>query len=151
MGSGSGRSGSGPLVIVGDALLDRDVEGRATRLCPDAPVPVVEEATARLRPGGAALAAALAATAESAGEVVLIAPIGTDAASTSLLAALPDSVSVIRLPLNGPLQEKTRIRAAGQTLVRVDRPAGVLEPVTAAGGAAGGGTAGGGAGAAAGA
>ncbi|MBV9450990.1 MAG: bifunctional heptose 7-phosphate kinase/heptose 1-phosphate adenyltransferase, partial [Streptosporangiaceae bacterium] len=73
----------------------------------------------------------------SAGEVVLIAPIGSDPASASLLAALPDSVSVIRLPLSGPLQEKTRIRSSGQTLVRVDRPAGVPEPVTRAGGAAG--------------
>ncbi|MDP9396808.1 MAG: D-beta-D-heptose 1-phosphate adenosyltransferase, partial [Actinomycetota bacterium] len=48
---------SGPLVVVGDALLDVDVVGRATRLSPDAPVPVVEDAAERPRPGGAALAA----------------------------------------------------------------------------------------------
>ena len=35
----TGRAG-GPLVVVGDALLDRDVDGRAERLCPDAPVAV---------------------------------------------------------------------------------------------------------------
>jgi len=50
-----------PLVVIGDALLDVDLVGRADRLCPDAPVPVVEDATEQARPGGAALAAALAA------------------------------------------------------------------------------------------
>ncbi|MBV9382745.1 MAG: cytidyltransferase, partial [Streptosporangiaceae bacterium] len=45
---------TGPLVIVGDALLDQDVDGRAERLSPDAPVPVVEDAAGRTRPGGAA-------------------------------------------------------------------------------------------------
>ena len=39
------------LIVVGDALLDRDLDGRAERLAPDAPVPVVDaiEATARAR------------------------------------------------------------------------------------------------------
>ncbi|MFC6936762.1 hypothetical protein ACFQHO_45150 [Actinomadura yumaensis] len=50
-----------PLVVVGDSLLDIDVVGSSSRLCPDAPVPVVEQAEERARPGGAALAALLAA------------------------------------------------------------------------------------------
>ncbi len=50
-----------PLVVVGDALLDRDLTGSADRLAPDAPVPVVSECAERVRPGGAALAAYLAA------------------------------------------------------------------------------------------
>jgi len=32
-----------PLVVVGDALLDRDLDGQAERLAPDAPVPVVDD------------------------------------------------------------------------------------------------------------
>ena len=40
------------LVVVGDALMDRDVEGQVERLCPDAPVPVVDETVRRSRPGG---------------------------------------------------------------------------------------------------
>ena len=40
-----------PLVVVGDALLDRDVSGRVERLSPDAPVPVVDEEAVRSRPG----------------------------------------------------------------------------------------------------
>ncbi|MFL5818842.1 MAG: hypothetical protein ACJ76L_14760, partial [Conexibacter sp.] len=50
-----------PLVVIGDALLDRDVEGLVERLSPDAPVPVFEQERVRTRPGGAALAAALGA------------------------------------------------------------------------------------------
>ena len=51
----------GPLVVVGDALLDRDLEGTVERLSPDAPVPVVDAPVTRSRPGGAGLAALLAA------------------------------------------------------------------------------------------
>ena len=43
------------IVIVGDALLDRDVDGTAERLAPDAPVPVVHDPVTRTRPGGAGL------------------------------------------------------------------------------------------------
>ena len=47
------------LVVVGDALLDRDLDGRADRLSPDAPVPVVSrlsevDASRRRRAGRAA-------------------------------------------------------------------------------------------------
>jgi bifunctional ADP-heptose synthase (sugar kinase/adenylyltransferase) len=51
------------LVVVGDALLDVDLVGTASRLTPDAPVPVVEDVERRERPGGAALAAVVAAAA----------------------------------------------------------------------------------------
>ena len=49
-----------PLVVVGDALLDVDLVGSASRLAPDAPVPVVEDVRRHERPGGAALAAVIA-------------------------------------------------------------------------------------------
>ena len=49
------------LVVVGDALLDRDVLGVVDRVAPDAPVPVVDVQTTRERPGGAGLAAVLLA------------------------------------------------------------------------------------------
>lgn len=50
---------TGPLVIVGDALLDRDHNpaGEVCWLCPDAPAPILDDPTERVRPGGAALAA----------------------------------------------------------------------------------------------
>ena len=57
------------IVVVGDALLDVDLVGTASRLTPDAPVPVVEDVERRERPGGAALASVLAAR-FSGGDVV---------------------------------------------------------------------------------
>ena len=46
-----------PIVIVGDSILDVDIEGNATRLSPEAPVAVVDIQRIWHRPGGAGLAA----------------------------------------------------------------------------------------------
>lgn len=111
---------TGRLVIVGDALLDRDLDGRAERLCPDAPVPVVDDPLSRPRPGGAGLAAALAAADGRA--VILLTAVGRDEAGRELHGLLADAgVHVINLGCEGPTAEKTRVRAGGQTLVRLDR------------------------------
>jgi D-beta-D-heptose 7-phosphate kinase/D-beta-D-heptose 1-phosphate adenosyltransferase len=122
-------TGSGPLVIVGDALLDRDVDGHAGRVCPDGPALVVEESSATLRRGAPPRPALLACGDRE--EVILIAPLGDDEASAAVRDLLPDRVTVIPLPLDGAVQEKTRIRAAGQTLLRVDKPAGTPVPLLA--------------------
>ena len=39
------------VVVVGDCLLDRDVDGRVDRVCPDAPAPVVDVESVSSRPG----------------------------------------------------------------------------------------------------
>ena len=132
-------STAGPLVVVGDALLDCDIDGQVSRLCPDAPAPVLEDTAQTWRPGGAALAALLAATEEI--PVILVAPLGDDEASATVRALLEPHVTVVGLPLTGPLPEKTRFRAGGRTLLRADRaggpagPAGppAAEAITAAG------------------
>jgi len=80
------------LVVIGDALLDRDLDGRAERLAPDAPVPVLDALERRDRAGGAGLAATLAAA----------------------------GVTVCDLGLPGATPEKLRVRAGGRTLVRLD-------------------------------
>ena len=109
-----------PLVVVGDALLDRDLDGRAERLAPDAPVPVVDAIDERPRPGGAGLAAALAAAAGH--PVTLVTALGVDAAGRRLRGLLEDAgVTVCDLGLRGETPEKIRVRAAGRALVRLDR------------------------------
>jgi len=113
----------GPLVVIGDTLLDVDVEGAAGRLCPDAPVPVVDVAAERARPGGAGLAALLAAR-DGAG-VVLISAIGDDPAGRRLCGLLSAELELVRLPLRGETVRKTRVRAGGQTLLRLDTGDGV--------------------------
>jgi D-beta-D-heptose 7-phosphate kinase/D-beta-D-heptose 1-phosphate adenosyltransferase len=109
---------SRPLVVVGDALLDIDLEGRASRLCPDAPVPVLEDVHERPRPGGAALAAALAA--DDGTEVVLVAPLADDDPARRLRACLDGRVEVVALPTTGSTPVKRRIRSGGQSVVRLD-------------------------------
>ncbi|MEW1955823.1 PfkB family carbohydrate kinase [Terrabacter sp. NPDC080008] len=108
---------SGPLVVVGDALLDVDVEGRAGRLCPDAPVPVLDELVERARPGGAALAAALAA--RDGVEVVLVTALADDEGGRRLRQLLAP-VEVVALAPQGATPVKRRVRADGQSLLRLD-------------------------------
>jgi D-beta-D-heptose 7-phosphate kinase/D-beta-D-heptose 1-phosphate adenosyltransferase len=110
-----------PLVVVGDALLDRDLDGRAERLAPDAPVPVVDDPAERRRPGGAALAATLAARLDGR-QVVLVTALAGDPAGTVLRELLElAGIEVVDLGLDGPTPEKIRVRAGGQPLLRLDR------------------------------
>jgi D-beta-D-heptose 7-phosphate kinase / D-beta-D-heptose 1-phosphate adenosyltransferase len=118
------------LVVVGDSLLDRDLEGTVRRLSPDAPVPVVDEPQEQVRPGGAALAASLAA-ADGRG-VTLITALAGDEPGRHLRTLLAGAgVDVVDLGLDGSTPEKVRVRAAGRSLLRLDRgggpgPVGVL-------------------------
>jgi D-beta-D-heptose 7-phosphate kinase/D-beta-D-heptose 1-phosphate adenosyltransferase len=108
------------LVIVGDTLLDRDVHGTVTRIAPDAPAPVLDEETVDERPGGAGLAALLAAN--HGHEVALVTALAGDAAGARLSEHLTAAgIQVYALPLPGPTPEKVRLRAGGQVLLRLDR------------------------------
>ncbi|MFC8299395.1 PfkB family carbohydrate kinase [Micromonospora orduensis] len=110
----------GPVVVVGDTLLDRDVEGVVNRLCPDSPVPVLDETVATDRPGGAGLAAVFAAA--QGAEVVLVTALADDAGGARLSALLAAAgVRVYPLPLSGATPEKIRLRARGRVLLRHDR------------------------------
>ncbi|MFG2057240.1 PfkB family carbohydrate kinase [Micromonospora sp. NPDC048930] len=111
---------SGPLVVVGDALLDRDVTGTVGRVAPDAPVPVLDERSAADRPGGAGLAALLAAAQQT--EVALVTGLADDAGGARLAELLAEAgVAVYPIRLPGATAEKIRLRAGGQTLLRLDR------------------------------
>ena len=108
----------GPLVVLGDSLLDVDIEGTADRLSPDAPVPVVDVRRSWQRPGGAGLAALIAA--QSIDEVILITAVGADDAGAMLCDLLAPTVDVRPLALRGSTICKTRVAAAGVPMVRLD-------------------------------
>ncbi len=127
MPSGTGRHRA-PLLVLGDALLDRDLTGSAERLAPDAPVPVVADCAERVRPGGAALAAYLAA--RDGRDVTLVTGLGDDPAGHALRRLLDPWVRVIALPLSGGLPEKTRVLAQGQPVLRLDRGSGRAHEAT---------------------
>ncbi|MBD0347985.1 MAG: D-glycero-beta-D-manno-heptose 1-phosphate adenylyltransferase [Thermoleophilia bacterium] len=118
-----------PLVVVGDSLLDRDLEGRVERLCPEAPVPVVEELVQRSRPGGAALAAALAAA--DGRDVTLVTALAPDAPADELRSLVETAgVRLLAFGQRGATAEKVRVRSGGRLLVRLDhggRRGGLLE------------------------
>src|ERR1051325_10701420 len=93
------------LVVVGDTLLDRDVEGTVRRVAPDAPAPVLEEESVADRPGGAGLAALLAAG--RGHTVALVTAIADDEAGSRLCELLTAAgIAVYPLPLPGATPEK---------------------------------------------
>ncbi|ADB73243.1 D-glycero-beta-D-manno-heptose 1-phosphate adenylyltransferase [Geodermatophilus obscurus] len=112
-------SATGPLVVVGDALLDVDLVGTASRLTPDAPVPVVEDVEARERPGGAALAAVIAARATRR-EVVLVTPMADDEDADRLRALLAGRVRLVEIPATGGTAVKRRVRVGDHSVARID-------------------------------
>ena len=75
-------------LVLGDAMLDSYLEGTATRLCKEGPVPVVAKvAEARVPGGGANAAANLAAL---GADVIFVGLVGRDAAGGLLRTALRD-------------------------------------------------------------
>ncbi|MET1065383.1 MAG: PfkB family carbohydrate kinase [Arthrobacter sp.] len=105
------------IVVVGDVLLDVDLDGQTTRLSPDAPVPVVDVAGTRYRAGGAGLVARILA--DDGHHTVLVTVLGADEASARLAGQL-SGVTVVAGPSGAPTPVKTRVRAGGQPLVRFD-------------------------------
>ena len=109
------------VLIVGDVMVDAYVWGRATRLSPEAPVPVVHVARTENRLGGAANVAlnvlALGAT------PLLCAVVGDDAGGDTLLHLLHErglpTEGIIR-SADRPTTFKQRILAQGQQLLRID-------------------------------
>lgn len=105
------------LVVVGDTLLDVDLAGTVSRVCPDAPVPVVDLEHRAQRAGGAGLAAALAAVDGLA--VTLVTAVADDEAGRLLRAELRGHETVLG-PSCAATPVKTRLRSAGQSIARID-------------------------------
>jgi rfaE bifunctional protein nucleotidyltransferase chain/domain/rfaE bifunctional protein kinase chain/domain len=114
----SATSNRRPLVVVGDVLLDVDIVGTAARMSPEAPVPVISSPSETARPGGAALAASLAA--RGTRPVVLVAPLAADQAAERVRTLLDDRVRLVALPWTGTTPVKTRVRAGDHPVTRID-------------------------------
>lgn len=110
------------IVVLGDLMLDRYIWGRVERVSPEAPIQVLTVEREEERPGGAANVvrnlAALGAEVACAGTV------GADVAGERLLELLAaegvECGAVLRCA-ERPTVVKTRLVAAGQQLLRVDR------------------------------
>jgi len=109
------------VLIIGDVILDRYWWGEASRLSPEAPVPVVRKQRSTVRPGGAANTAANLATLGAT--PLLIGLVGADRESVELQGALLEcgvAVDTLISENARPTTTKTRIIAFQQQIVRVD-------------------------------
>ncbi|WP_461188911.1 PfkB family carbohydrate kinase [Arthrobacter sp. Z4-13] len=106
------------IVVVGDVMLDVDLSGEATRLSPDAPVPVVDVSGIKRRAGGAGLVARMLA--EDSWPVTLVTVLGDDDAGRQLEAHLA-AVRLVAGPSGHPSPVKTRVRAGSHPVVRFDQ------------------------------
>ncbi len=107
------------ILVVGDVMLDSYVSGRAGRISPEAPVPVLRVGGRRDVPGGAGNVAlnlaGLGAT------VTLTGGTGGDEAE-KILAGLLDEAGVVFRPcrLHRPTTRKTRVVSGRQQMIRID-------------------------------
>jgi rfaE bifunctional protein kinase chain/domain len=105
------------LLVVGDVMLDEYIAGDARRVCPEAPVPVVESSRRWCVLGGAANAAALG------GAVTLGGATGDDPAAGELARAVRTTgVDPAGLVSDASRSTTTKLRvlARGQQVIRVD-------------------------------
>jgi rfaE bifunctional protein kinase chain/domain len=109
------------ILVLGDVILDWYWWGQASRLSPEAPVPVVRKQRTTLQPGGAGNTAANLAALGA--RVSLFGVTGEDSHANDLKAAL----SACGVETGGlitdsgrPTTTKTRVIAAHQQVVRVD-------------------------------
>ena len=119
------------VLVFGEAILDRYLEGAPARLCREAPVPVVALDGRHDAPGGAANAAANVAALGA--RATFVSAVGADAEAEALRQLLQTRGVCADHLLARPGRRtlaKTRVLAAGQLLIRLDE--GNTEPIDAA-------------------
>ncbi len=109
------------VVVLGDAMLDRYVEGPADRVSPEAPVPVVRVAREWEAVGGAANVAANVLSLGAQCDVLGV--VGQDDAGRAVERVLAEMGGGCHFAPAGSRETtvKTRVLARGQQVVRVDR------------------------------
>ena len=105
------------ITVVGDTLLDEDLEGTSTRLSPDGAVPVVDLASRTSRAGGGGLVATLLA--RDGHDVELVTALSDDAGADRLRRHLR-GVRIVAADALAPTPVKSRLRANGAPFCRID-------------------------------
>jgi len=110
------------VLVIGDAILDRFLQGGATRLCREAPVPIVDIERVQDVPGGAANTAANVAS--LGGETFFLSVIGADEGGDRLQQALTQPgvrLDDLQVHPSRRTLTKQRVMAADQLVVRFDQ------------------------------
>ena len=110
------------VVVVGDLILDKYIQGKADRISPEAPVPVVEVTHESVRFGGSAN---VAYNISSLGGIVeVIGVVGDDQNGETLMDMFNRSgigTNGIFIDSGRPTSTKSRLMANRQQIVRIDR------------------------------
>lgn len=116
------------IVVLGDVMLDRYVAGRADRVSPEAPVPVVRVEREWEAPGGAANVAANILSLGARCDILGV--VGDDAAGCAVERILEGMGGGCRFVHDGNRETtvKTRVLARGRQVLRVDRERTALIP-----------------------
>ena len=116
------------VLVIGDVMLDQFVDGDVKRISPEAPVPILSKTNSRQMPGGAANVACNLAYLGC--HVRLIGITGKDKAAQTLQDEIEKAPGLEFAPFvvdGRPTSVKTRFRAGGQQILRVDEE--VREPL----------------------
>ncbi len=113
--------GGRKVLVIGDVILDDYLWGDVRRICPEAPVPVVETRRRTSRPGGAGNSAANLVALGA--EAWLCGVVGQDSAAEQLRIALREAgveLAGLLVDEDRPTTSKTRIIAHQQQVLRID-------------------------------
>jgi len=127
------------ILVIGDMMLDHYIWGDATRISPEAPVPVIDIARDSWTAGGAANVALNLASLGA--QCTVVGYIGTDESGHRLSTILHSKrINTVTTPGTAPTIVKTRVLVQHQQLCRLDReapptayeiPASKIEPLVA--------------------
>lgn len=106
------------VIVVGDVMLDKSIIGHASKISPEAPVPVVAVTEEIYLPGGAANVAANISSLE--GKVSLFGFVGNDESGEILSGIMEERKIKYFFGKSSKTTLKVRIRARNQQLLRVD-------------------------------
>ena len=110
------------ILVIGDVMLDHYIWGDATRISPEAPVPVIDIARDSWTAGGAANVALNLASLGA--QCTVVGYIGRDDGGTRLAEILlGKKIATIGTPGAAPTIVKTRVLVQHQQLCRLDREA----------------------------
>ena len=118
------RLASGPVLVVGDVMLDRFIYGIVERISPEAPIPILKvEAEATMLGGAGSVVRNLAALGARPRLVAVIGDDGPGREVRALLEAVLEVPPTIVVDTSRPTTVKHRYVAGAQQLLRADREA----------------------------
>jgi len=116
-----GRFDDVKVLVIGDFMLDKFIQGSVSRISPEVPVPVVDVVSETFRPGGAANV--VSNIRAMGGDAIAVGVVGNDSNGRKLVDILKENdvdIECILVSSDRPTTVKTRVIAKQQQIVRID-------------------------------